>query len=302
MKWITFVIVMFILVIVAFGFYQYNHRTITSPVQEVITPSQPIRMDREPARVITFNVGQGDAILVENNNTYMLVDCGPNSARDELISSILIYTQKIDYLVVTHPDEDHIGNCDSVLQNFTVDKVYTNGKNDSSQAYKDFISSLKGKKPEIAYKGMEFDIGNIDVEVIHSNVGYKKDNDNSVVMRMDYYNISFLLTGDCESQCENDLMKENIDVDFLKVAHHGSNASTSDDFLDKVTPVGAVISVGKNSYGHPSQGLIDRMVSRGISVKITDQGGDVEIATDGKPLDKTNIPIGQKQTSAGEPL
>lgn len=286
MKWITVVVLVIIIILVGVAFSVGKPKQTPPEIkQPVEIPESNPQILREAMGIVIFDVGQGDAILVFSGNNTMLVDCGPNSAREKFMTELLKYTNHINYLVATHPDEDHIGNCDSVLQQLKVDEVYTNGVKDTTNAYLSFVNSTT-KPYKVAYKGMQFNIGGVSAKVLHAFKGYKKDNDNSIVIRLDYYNTSALLTGDCESDCEKDLMYQDIDVDFLKVSHHGSAGATSGNFLDKVTPHGAYISVGDNSYGHPSPELIKRLEDRGIDYRRTDEGGDIYIVTDGKPLEE----------------
>ncbi|MBN2111586.1 MBL fold metallo-hydrolase, partial [Candidatus Woesearchaeota archaeon] len=191
---------------------------------------------------IFFDVGQGDsALIITPDSRKILVDCGEydDAARYLGIMNIT----KLDVLIITHPDSDHAGGCDEVRKTANVSRIITN-----ENTKKDFKLGITKT-------------ARLDVIVAYDSHGrYKDDNDNSILLKIKYGKSSFLFTGDCGEQCENELIKtENIDVDVLKVGHHGSKYSSSEKFLAKTTPSIAVISVGKNSYSHPANDTLERL-------------------------------------------
>lgn len=232
-------------------------------------------------KISFIDVGQGDSILIDGEKD-MLIDCGDNDKGDEVRRYLNSQDIKeLEYLIITHTDADHMGGCEEVLNNFNVKNIMLDGQERTTATYRGVISLIDRKNKIIAKKGYSFNLGSIDFKVLHSNMGSTDSNQNSIVLKMNYNDISVLFTGDCDRNCEDELLNENIDVDILKVAHHCSRYGTSTDFLDRVTPKLAIISVGEgNRYRHPHQECLDNL--RNIEVYRTDLSGDIVLETDGK--------------------
>lgn len=245
----------------------------------------PIKAVKGNVQVHFIDVGQGDAILIETpGHDAVLIDGGNNGKGN----TILAYLQKegiadIDYLIATHPDADHIGGLDEIMDGFPASVVYDNGENKTTKTYGDYLSRAQKSDYEVVKKGFSFTLDGVNFQVLHPSSSFKTEvNENSVVIRATYGNVDFLFTGDCEHSCEQDLLNSGaiLDSEILKVGHHGSKTSTSDSFLDAVAPEIAVISVGDgNGYGHPYQGTLDKLSS--IEYYRTDLHGTVVIETDG---------------------
>lgn len=207
--------------------------------------------------VYFIDVGQGDSILIKSENKTMLVDSGPSSASSKLVEFLKSKNvKKIDYLVATHPDADHIGSMVEVLENFkVVNDIITTSRTSSSKTYKNFVSAAEDKSLELIYPPAKtkYQVGDASISVLY-NTKASNNNDSSVVLRVNCGKNSLLLTGDISSKIENKLISDNVNVntDILKVAYHGSKYSSDTKFLNKVTPTISVISCAKkNSYGHP---------------------------------------------------
>lgn len=239
-------------------------------------------------KVIFLDVGQGDAILVEEGNYQMLIDGGKDGKLilEKLGKFMPFWDRKIEVVVMTHPDQDHIGGLVDVFKNYQIDSVIKTKDLSESQTFDALLKEVGAEKAEIvealAGTKIKFPSGT-ESEVLYpfsSVAENSKDNsnDDSVVVKLRWKNDSFLFTGDLPSAKEDELISRNVDLKstVLKVAHHGSKYSTSDAFLDVVTPAQVVISVGAhNMYGHPNPETLDRLKAHNIGVLRTDEKGDI---------------------------
>lgn len=250
---------------------------------------------------VFLNVGQGDATLLSfENGQHMLVDCGKDArVLEGLGRQMPFYQHTLDYLVVTHPDLDHYGGCIDVLKRFDVKTILLNGLEKKEELpWISFRESLAdeintGAKEIVVHEPMTMEIGSSTIRFLYPdhelvqnpNVPNAKketeDNDASIVMKVSYGESDMLLTGDAEEPLELFLLEkynEELDVEVLKVGHHGSNSSSIEPFLDSVSPDIAVISVGKeNRYGHPTLRVLRRLERLGATIYRTDTDGDVSL-------------------------
>lgn len=251
-------------------------------------------------KVNFINVGEGDCILIEApNKINILIDGGgtPQSDFDVGNKIVIPYLRRkgineIDLLILTHPHLDHLEGLLPILKEFKVDMVLDSGLLCDSSEYKEFISLIleKGISYHKAKAGDNFIFSN-NLEIFLLNPLYDSDfyeesdfNNASIVVKLFYKNADFLFTGDIEEAAEKKLLvwQNILQSDILKVAHHGSSTSTNLEFLDKVNPNIAVITVGKNHFGHPSQKIIERLEDKNIQIYQTDEGGTVIIRTNGQ--------------------
>lgn len=251
--------------------------------------------------IVTFlDVKQGDSIFIKTpNKKYILIDGGsiPKewSTFDAGKLVVVPYLKnngikKIDYVIATHPDLDHIGGLVSVLKNIEVDTFIDSGTISTTKTYETLLNIIDEKK--IKYTIAQRDRINIDsalnIEILSPiNKRFLNDaNNNSIVIKIKYDNISFLLCADIGKEAETEYVKtygETLKSDILKVAHHGGKSSTSDIFLNYVQPRIAVISVGKhNAFGHPSEDTLSALKAINADIYRTDQSGAITIKTDGK--------------------
>ena len=257
-----------------------------------------------------IDVGQGLSVLVQfPNGTTMLYDAGPNKSADTIVNYLKSHSvSKVDALILSHPDSDHIGAADEVIESFTIGSFYMPKVAHSTQSYLDVLSAAKAKGLTIktAQKGVTI---SLDPEVEVSMWGPVKEydlddtNDWSAVVSITYGNTSFLLTGDAGQESENDMINTGVvePQTVLQVGHHGSKYSTSTAFLSAVTPTYAVISVGENSYGHPSEETLSRLQSYNVHVFRTDKQGTVVATSDGKTITWNVEPIGWEDSSSVSP-
>jgi len=251
-------------------------------------------------KVNFINVGEGDCILIEApNKINILIDGGgtPQSNFDVGNKIVIPYLRrkginKINLLVLTHPHLDHLEGLLPVIREFRVDMVLDSGLICDSSEYKEFLSLIlkKGIPYHQAKAGDNFIFSN-NLEIFLLNPLYDSDfydesdfNNASIVVKLFYKNADFLFTGDIEEATEKKLLvwQNILQSDILKVGHHGSETSTNLEFLDKVNPSIAVITVGKNHFGHPSQKIIERLKDRNIQIYRTDENGTIIIRTNGQ--------------------
>ena len=254
--------------------------------------------------IISFDIGQGDAILIKTpENQTMLIDGGPNNKVLQKLGQYLpALTKRIDIVLLTHPHADHVTGLVEVLKRYDIGTVILSGADLKTDVYSEFLKTIKEKNIPVVIAeageaihfsdNLEFDI--LSPERAKNLVFNKKSegfssggndvNDTSVVGKLMFKNFSILLTGDATSKIENRLLiyGENLKSDILKVGHHGSKYSSSLLFLKFVSPKAAMIEVGaKNRYGHPSPAALSRLQIVNASIFRTDLNGDIKILTDG---------------------
>lgn len=246
---------------------------------------------REGLQIIFFDVGQGDSILIQNNgSTQILIDGGPDDrVLSKLGRELPFWDRSLDAVILTHPDRDHIAGLLKVLRRYRVGLVLWTGVRHSNTEYQEWIKLLENKKipTVIVYAGkrVRIDKGTaLDILTPFENLegkSVKKLNDTSVIGKLRQGQRSILLMGDASRSVERRLLFESygaLDSDFLKVGHHGSKTSTSEEFLRAVSPETAVISAGrKNRYGHPHQEVLERLEEFGIKILRTDLNGDISL-------------------------
>lgn len=245
--------------------------------------------------VIHFlDVGQADSIFIQlPNGQNMLIDAGNNADGPFVVNYLQDHKiTKIDYLIGTHPHEDHIGGIDDVTKSFNIGHIYMPPVTHTTRTFKDILTAFQANNKKIipAKAGLTIiDQDNLKacfLSPLRDN--YKELNEWSAVLKLRYKEISFLFTGDAEEINEIEIISSpvtSLDSDVLKVGHHGSDSSTSIAFVKAVTPSYAVISVGKdNRYDHPSPDIIDRLEAHGAIVLRTDELGTIIARSDGTTL------------------
>lgn len=238
--------------------------------------------------VYFIDVGEADATLISSNGHYMLVDAGNNEDGKPLVKYFAeLGIEKFDYLVCTHPHEDHIGGMDNIIREFDIGKYYMADVKLDNMTYTEVIKYLKEKK--IPYEepkvDSEFDLGKAKVKVLYADHTSDNLNDNTVILKISYEDTSLIITGDASTDVENKILNKDIKSTVLRVGHHGSNDSTSANFLYKVHPEYSIISVGKdNDYYHPHKVTLDKLNKINSKVYRTDLDGTIIMTSDGKNI------------------
>lgn len=258
------------------------------------TNSTNSTLDPHILKVHYIDIGQGDSELIQINGKNLLIDSGPTENSSKLISYLSKQNiQKLDYVVVTHPHEDHIGGMSEVIKKYKIDNFYAPRATTTTRSFSDMVTQLKkkGLKINSAYAGVSLDLGyGVSCTMLAPNsTSYKNLNDYSAVIKITYGNSRFLFMGDAQKLSESEILSNDLDVscDVLKVGHHGSSTASSKEFLDKASPKIAVISCGKaNDYGHPHAATLNSLKSRNIETYRTDIDGTVIITSNGKTISK----------------
>ena len=244
-------------------------------------------VSEDDLKVYFIDVGQADSILVTNKEESMLIDAGNNADGENVVKFIKEKgITNIDYVIGTHPHEDHIGGLDDVINNFNVKNIYMPKIETTTKTFEDVLDSISNKNLKITSpsKGQMFNVGDAKCEVMTESI-LDKDNLNlsSIVIRLEFGNNSFLFMADGEK--ENEETRNWPKTDVLKVGHHGSNTSTSEEFLNEVSPIYGVIMVGKNNtYGLPKSNIVERLNKANVKLYRTDENGTIEMSSDGNKI------------------
>lgn len=238
-----------------------------------------------------IDVGQGDSILIRQGEHAMLIDGGTSECKDDLLEYLKSKNiTKFDYIIGTHPHEDHIGSLDDVVNAFDFDTILfpdVSSAKVTTKTFENLVLAVANKNMKFTtpISGKEYSLGEAKFNILApSSSNYQSLNNYSIVIKMTYGNNSFLFTGDAETLSEIEILNsyDTIKADVLKVGHHGSTTSTSMKFLNAVSPKYAVISVGKdNSYNHPTKTTMDKLSDLKIPVYRTDEQGTIECISNG---------------------
>ena len=230
-----------------------------------------------------IDVGQGDSIFIQTlEDKRILIDAGDEEAEHTVYSYLKRKgVKKIDVLIATHPDTDHIGSMDYIIDKFKISHFYMPDAKTDSEAFYNLLDSCRDKNLKIEYltKG---DVLKIDssttMEILSPSTITDKNNLNSIVSLLNYKGYEFLFTGDAEKENESEILSScNLpDIEFLKAGHHGSSSSSTNEFIEKLKPEAVAISCGyNNDYGHPHRSVLDTFRENGSVVYRTDKNGSL---------------------------
>lgn len=252
-----------------------------------------------------IDVGQGDSTLITCEGHAMLIDTG-EATKGTAIQNYLQKQKidKLDYLILTHPDSDHIGGAPVIITKFQIDKVFTSNYEKDNKTYMKLIQALDNKrlKQTTPKVGTKYSLGTAEFTILAPNNTYRNPNDASIALLLQNGKNRFLFTGDAEEDAEQDILENGLDIsaDVYKAGHHGSRTATSEKFFEAVSPSSAVISCGEdNSYGHPHAQTLNTFRMNGVKVYRTDEEGTIIATSDGE---KITFSVPESDTwQAGEP-
>lgn len=244
-----------------------------------------------------LDVGQGDCTIIKSNESVMMIDTSTQNHSlniQEALKSLSI--QKIDYLIITHQHDDHMGSAKDIIDKYQVDNIIMPKLSEINMVtttnYENLLKSIVNNKVNAipATVGDSFNLGEATVQIFSPSQQDEDLNNMSVVLKVTYGETSFIFQGDAEKAIEKQLLNSDFDLsaDVIKVGHHGSNTSSTDKYLKAVNPQYAIISCGAdNSYGHPHNEVIDRLKKNEIDFFVTAQTGDITVTSDGKNISVT---------------
>lgn len=271
----------------------------------VLTLGAVFSLPDDKLHLIFCDVGQGDAILITKGTTQILIDGGPNQKVLTCLANHLpFWDRTIEMVVVTHPDNDHLGGLPDVIERYNVTQLVSHSLVRDSAIFWTFRDEVIEKKISVysPKAGDKIQLGGISLEILFpleklgdelvwqpeaetkvlGAYSYPTNaNDVSLVSLFSYGDFDVLLPGDIGSQNEG-VIEADKEIEVLKVAHHGSKYSTSEEFLARLDPDLAVISVGNNSFGHPTSEVLERLRNLGVEILRTDINGEIEVVSDGK--------------------
>ena len=244
-------------------------------------------------QIYVLDVGQGDSILLRTSEGDILIDTGTEQSQELLCLRLeQLGVTELELLILTHPDEDHIGGADGVLQQFSVKEVWINGAESEEPCFAELKSAAKdrGLDLTVAHAGTAFEIGEVSLFVLSPwKTEVENGNGDSIVLKLSCKEVSAIFSGDADLDAEKDLVsrygKSQLDCDIYKVGHHGSNTSSGKEFLEAMSPRYALISCGKgNPFGHPHGDVLENLREIGAEILRVDLEGEILLETDGKEI------------------
>ena len=239
-----------------------------------------------------IDVGQANSTLIKENNRYILIDAGNALDRYKLVPYFKeLGITKFDYVIGTHAHEDHIGSMATIIKEFDLDKYYMPSRISDIVSYVKAVEELKNKNMFVSVpkEDEEISLDNLKCIFLSNGDGYEDVNDTSLVLKCNYFNNSFIFMGDATSNVERNILSKDLKSDVLLVSHHGSRDATSANFLRKVNPSYAVISVGKNNeYGLPKEVTLNKLEYLKVEVHRTDEEGTIILSSNGNDISFTN--------------
>lgn len=273
-------------------FINTENKNQEGPIRERKT-EDVIFADENTLNVYFIDVGQADSILLENKGHYMLIDAGNNEDGPKLVNYFNEQDIKeFNYVVGTHAHEDHIGGMDDIIKNFKINNFYMPDAITTTKTFEDVLDALEEtnvifQTPKV---NQTFNLQDTTITTLSVTADEKNLNDASIVLKVKHGTNTFLFMGDASTKIEKNLLNKDIKSDVLKVGHHGSRYSTSLEFLKKVSPEYAVISVGENNtYKHPHEEILKRLEEQNIQIYRTDKQGTILAKSNGSIITFSTI-------------
>ena len=273
-------------------FINTENKNQEGPIKERKT-EDVIFADENTLNVYFIDVGQADSILLENKGHYMLIDAGNNEDGPKLVNYFNEQDIKeFDYVVGTHAHEDHIGGMDDIIKNFKINNFYMPDAITTTKTFEDVLDALE--ETNVIFQTQKvnqtFNLQDTTITTLSVTADEKNLNDTSIVLKVKHGTNTFLFMGDASTKIEKNLLNKDIKSDVLKVGHHGSRYSTSLEFLKKVSPEYAVISVGENNtYKHPHEEILKRLEEQNIQIYRTDKQGTILAKSNGSIITFSTI-------------
>lgn len=256
--------------------------------------TQDSKVPKDSKLMISYmDVGQGDAAYIKVNGNDILIDAGPRSNSKELLEQLKAKNiDDFELVIATHPHEDHIGGMVDVFKEYEVKSFYSPKITHTTKTYENLVKAVKdeGLKTKELKGGMVIDLGEgAKFEVFTPQKSeYEELNDYSPIMKLSFGDTSYLFTGDAEKLAEEEALakyKTSLDSDVIKFGHHGSSSSSSNAFIEAVSPKYGIISCAKdNKYGHPHRETLDIIKKYNIKTFRTDTDGEIILTSDGKSI------------------
>ncbi len=270
----------------------------TNEIIDIILPdlykiiiSNDIDLDKNNLNIHYMDVGQADSILITLNGSAMLIDAGNNDDGRDVVDYLTSQNiSKLDYVIGTHPHEDHIGGLDDVIKGFKIEKLIMPKAQTNTKTFEDVLDAAKKKKLSVTTPkiGATYSLADAEFTILSCRNDTPENlNLSSVVIRLVYGENSFIFCADAEIENENDMLNSKYELksNVIKLGHHGSSTSSSEKFLKAVDPGLAIISVGKdNDYGHPHSKIVKRLNRLGIKAYRTDLNGTIILSSDGENI------------------
>lgn len=283
------IIIAFLLIFKIYILPDFSQPINDSEFLQISDKSETINSSKKNLQIHYIDVGQADSILVTLNDKSMLIDAGNNSDGKLVVEYITNQgISTLDYVIGTHPHEDHIGGLDDVIKAFDIETVLMPKVQNNTKTFEDVLDALIEKNISVTSPnvGDTYPFSKAEFTILScKNEDTNELNTSSIVIRLVFGEQSYIFCADAEKENEYDMMASGLELksNVIKIAHHGSSTSSLEKFLLAVNPETAIISVGKeNDYGHPHEKIIKRLNRLGIKVYRTDLNGTITITSDGK--------------------
>lgn len=282
----------FLVLIIMLCTYIYEEYFLEEKTNNEVEYRQEKEVVSNPNNLIIHyvDVGQGDCILIGQNNEYVLIDAGNNEDGELLVDYFKqLGIEKFKYVIGTHAHEDHIGGIDNIINNFELEHFYMPDVITTTKTFEDVLDALLAKKKafETPNIGDTFKLNDASFEVLYLGKDKSDLNNTSIVLKLTFKNTTYLFMGDATSKVEKILLdnKANLKSDVLKVGHHGSQYSSTAAFLKQVSPSYAVIQVGENNdYDHPKEITLNKLEKLKTLTYRTDKHDTIILTSDGENI------------------